>query len=132
MSKQSTTTDCPKCGGCGWLADGPEQPQYDCPDCKGQGARTAEVLMAQPTPALCIAYDGTLGHPWTVVVRRWDAKATAWAGIATCGQIASSAEHAVALVKQNGPWPEGAEFIAHEPGAPLGALVWGEGSVARS
>lgn len=73
-----------------------------------------------------IAYDGTFGNPWTVVVRIWDAARTAWAGIATVGQIASSAEHAVALVRQNGPWPDSAEFIAHEPGTPIGALVWGK------
>lgn len=78
--------------------------------------------------ALHIAYDGTLGHPWTVVVRQWDAATTAWRGIATVGQIASSAKHAVALVRQNGPWPEDAEFIPHPPGTPLGALVWGNAS----
>ena len=72
-----------------------------------------------------IAYDGTFGHLWTVVVRIWDAGRTAWAGIATVGQIASSAEHAIALTKGNGPWPEGAEFVAHKPGSPVGALVWG-------
>ncbi len=74
---------------------------------------------------LHIAYDGELGHPWTVVVRRWDSQATAWAGIALVGQIAVSAEHAVKLVRFNGPWPDDAEFIAHAPGDPLGALVWG-------
>jgi hypothetical protein len=72
-----------------------------------------------------VAYDGTMGNPWTVVVRYWDAKVTAWRGIATVGQIAASAEDAVRLVRQNGPWPSDAEFVAHEPGAPLGAIVWG-------
>lgn len=72
-----------------------------------------------------IAYDGSFGNPWTVVVRIWDAATTTWSGIATVGQIATDADHAIKLVKLNGPWPEGAEFIAHPPGAPLGALVWG-------
>lgn len=76
------------------------------------------------TPALHVAYDGTLGQPWTVVVRLWDAATTAWRGLATVGQIASSPEHAVELVRKNGPWPEGTEFIAHPPGDPLGAVVW--------
>lgn len=74
--------------------------------------------------SLHVAYDGTLGQPWTVVVRIWDAAATCWRGIATVGQIASSPEHAVALVRRNGPWPEGTEFVAHPPSDPLGALVW--------
>lgn len=26
---------CERCGGCGWLADGPGLPQYDCPVCSG-------------------------------------------------------------------------------------------------
>lgn len=73
-----------------------------------------------------IAYDGTMGNPWTVVVRVWDAARTVWAGIATVGQIAASAEDAIRLVEINGPWPEGAEFVAHEPGTPIGSLVWGK------
>jgi hypothetical protein len=77
-----------------------------------------------------VAYDGTMGDRWTVVVRIWDAAATAWRGIATCGQIASSAMHAISLVKLNGPWPEDAEFRAYPPGTGPGELVWGAARIA--
>lgn len=89
------------------------------------GRLVSQPLSQQINTGPYIAYDGTFGNPWTVVVRLWDAKRTVWSGIATCGQIARSGEHAVELVKLNGPWPEGAEFVAHEPGSPIGAMVWG-------
>jgi hypothetical protein len=88
--------------------------------------------VGQSEASLYVAYDGTLGQPWTVVVRLWDAATTAWRGIATVGQIASSPEHAVELVRKNGPWPEGAEFKAHAPGDPLGKLVWGCSAMTRT
>lgn len=72
-----------------------------------------------------VAYDGTMGDRWTVVVRVWDPAATAWRGIATLGQVASSGLHAIALAKLNGPWPKDAEFRAYPPGTGPGELVWG-------
>ena len=36
-SSVSTDEPCPTCCGCGWLADRPGSPQYDCPACDGTG-----------------------------------------------------------------------------------------------
>lgn len=80
---------------------------------------------AENAPALYIAYDGTMGKPWAVVARFWDAAATAWAGIGVFGQIAANAADAIRLVQRNGTWPKGVEFIAYPPGTPIAALVWG-------